>query len=424
MKRLNRILAALALAVLVVTFSLMYWLRRHVSADIDRSIQTAAQYFNRDELLYGPGGTALVRFGQAERQLAYVCKNPSIHDAVLTKLTEAGEEIPIVPFRMLAEKGRQWPQSVKGWQKQALGSPPFGYLYLDVDYAALRSMNWAIGALGLAIAMMLFTLLARLWSQETSLTRTVIELDARRRELIRIERLALAGQLAASLLHDLRKPVLHIKHSLDDLADALGDFAPAATALQDLRRQTRLFFQMLAESQIERFVQSDRAGEEYVDIVPMLDLSLNLVRYERRGVEVIRRETDGLPTILAQPFRLIQLFSNLILNAYQALNGRGQLTIKAASVGDGVEILFIDNGPGITQAMLENIFDPFFTTKPEGEGSGLGLSICRMIVDDLGGQISAHSQAGGPTTFRIWLPARTSLSVAQPRQRDLNRMKN
>jgi signal transduction histidine kinase len=222
--------------------------------------------------------------------------------------------------------------------------------------------------------------------------------------LIRVERLALAGQLAASLLHDLRKPVLHIKHSLDDLSDALGDFAPAASSLQDLRRQTRLFFQMLAESQIERFVQSDRAGEEYVDIVPMVDLSLNLVRYERRGVEIIRREADRLPSVLVQPFRLIQLFSNLILNAYQAMKGRGRLTIESAVEHGGVVVRFIDDGPGIASEDLEHIFDPFFTTKPEGEGTGLGLAICRMIADDLGGQITVDSRPGGPTAFSVFLP--------------------
>jgi signal transduction histidine kinase len=245
---------------------------------------------------------------------------------------------------------------------------------------------------------------ARLSSNQTSLVRTYIELNERRNELIRVERLALAGQLAAGLLHDLRKPVLNIQHSLGDMAEALGDFAPAAAPFQDLQRNTRLFFQILAESQIERFVQSDRVGEEYLDIVPMIDFSLSLVRYERRGVEVVRRESDNLPPVLAQPFRLVQLFSNLILNAYQAMGGRGILTIDALPVERGVEVRLTDTGPGIPPEHLPHIYEPFYTTKPQGEGTGLGLSICRMIVEDQKGRIAVASRPGEGTVFSVWLP--------------------
>lgn len=403
-QRYNRYLAGLAVAVLLMTLFLLYWLRERAIRETESYVQAAVAAFKQDELLYGME-RRLVRFDQAERQAQRIKIGP-IREVVVTRLVEGGE-VPIVPFTMLAQFGPDWRERINTWRVEPLGDPerPFGRIYLEMDLSALKSMNWAIVALGLAIALMLFTLLARLWTQETSLTRTMIELNTRRAELIRVERLALAGQLAASLLHDLRKPVLHIKHSLDDLTDALGDFAPATEALQDLRRQTRLFFQMLAESQIERFVQSDRAGEEFVDIAPSLDLSLNLVRYERRAVEVVRREDDKLPPILAQPFRLIQLFSNLILNAYQAMNGRGILTIEARAERGGVAVDFTDNGPGIPADMAEQIFDPFFTTKPEGQGNGLGLSICRMIVEDLGGEISIVPRpAGGGATFRVWLP--------------------
>jgi signal transduction histidine kinase len=221
--------------------------------------------------------------------------------------------------------------------------------------------------------------------------------------LIRLERLALGGQLAAGVMHDLRKPVLNIKHSLDELSEALGDFASAAPALQDLRQQTRLFFQILSESQIERFLSSDRVGEEYVEIAPIIEFSLNLVQYERRSVEIIRRENEGLPPILARPFRLIQLFSNLILNAYQAMGGQGRLTIDATAEQGGVRVRLTDDGPGIGEDVIDHIFEPFFTTKGEGEGTGLGLAICRLILEDMGGEISVNSRLDGPTVFEVWL---------------------
>ena len=407
-QRLNRLLAGFAVVVLLLTLLLLYWLRRRAIDDMETSIRGAAASFKQDELLHGLDGK-MVYFGSVAESQARRFSIGSIREIRVSRVTAAGEEIPIVPFTMRVDDGPQWREKLlaQNWRREPLGSRehPFGWLYLKLDTAPLASMNWAIGAVGLAIALMLLMLLARLWSQETSLTRTMVELNTRRAELIRIERLALAGQLAASLLHDLRKPVLHIKHSLDDLTDGLDEAVPAQAMIQDLRHQTRLFFQMLSDSQIERFVQSDRAGEEFVDIIPIIEHSLNLVRYERRGVDVVRPDPGPLPPLLAQPFRLIQLFSNLILNAYQALGGRGVLTIEAAAERDGIEVCCTDSGPGIPSEMLDRIFDPFFSTKPEGQGNGLGLAICRMIADDLHGEITVSSRPGGPTTFRVWLPA-------------------
>ena len=407
MKRANWILAVLAVAVLMVTLSLVGWLRQRVVRELNNSVVQAVASYDRGAVLHGPGGDTLVDFEAAE-QLAQTAKtSPYIKDVIVTKRDTDDYDIPIVPFELGAEDP-QWPKQVKGWTGKPLGDPddPWGYLYFDLDRSVLWSINVAIVAIGLAIALMLVTLLARVWSQESSLVRTTFELRERRQELIRLERLAMGGQLAAGLIHDLRKPVLNIKHNLDEILEALGDFADAATALQDLRKQTRLFFQILADTQLERFVQSDRAEEEYVDVAATIDFALKLVQYEQRGVEIERHDVEGLPPILAHPFRLVQLFSNLILNAYQALDGKGRLTIATETdfkSGDAV-IRFTDEGCGIEQDVVDRIFDPFFTTKPEGEGTGLGLSICRLIVEEMEGEIVAESPPGGPTTFRIQLP--------------------
>lgn len=407
MLRLNRLLAALALAVLVATLSILGWLRQHTRAQVESSVTATVASFKEWELLHGPGGDSMLRFRETERLVREARRSPYIRDAVVTRLT-AGGELPVVPFDLVAREGADWGASLAGLRREPLGDParPFGFIYLRMNLAELRSLNMVLVATGIAVALMLTALLARLWLQESSLTRTAVELNERRRELIRVERLALAGQLAAGLLHDLRKPVVHIKNSLDDLTAALGDFASAATVLHELRHQTSLFFQILNDSQMERFVRSDRVGDEFVDLRPVLDQALSLVRYERGAVEVIRREADELPLVQAQPFRLVQLFSNLILNAYQALGGRGELTIEAEAVaGAAVEVRFRDNGPGIAEEHLERLFAPFFTTKPEGEGTGLGLMICKMIVEELGGRIEVETQAGGPTTFTVRLPA-------------------
>ena len=113
----------------------------------------------------------------------------------------------------------------------------------------------------------------------------------------------------------------------------------------------------------------------------------------------------GLPPLMAHPYKLIQLFSNLLLNAYQAMDGRGMVTVNAVEGEQGgIQIRLTDAGPGIPGDSILRIFDPFYTTKPEGEGTGLGLSICRMIVEEMNGDISVQSQPGGPTTFKVWFP--------------------
>jgi signal transduction histidine kinase len=407
MRQVNFAVTVLVVLAMLAALTLLGWLRRQTQGDLDRDVSDLAASLSPDLILHGPGGDSLVRYQQAESLIQRGLQSPYIRSVVLSLTLPGRPETVVVPFGFAAEHPGDPLQALGGYEARALGTPeaPWGKLYLKLDRTIVLRINVAIGAVALAILLMLATLLARLWSQHGSLTRTVIELDERRRELIRVERLALAGQLSAGILHDLRKPVLNIRHNVEELREALGDFAPAAASLDELQRHVRLFFEILGESQVERFVRSDKAGEEYVDLAQALDYSFNLVRYEQRGVQVERLLEPGLPPIYAQPFRLIQLFSNLILNAYQALEGRGRLRVEAAVKAGGVQARLTDDGPGIAPEDQARVFDPFFTTKAEGEGSGLGLSICRLIVQEAGGRIAVESRVGGPTTFVVWFPA-------------------
>jgi len=183
-----------------------------------------------------------------------------------------------------------------------------------------------------------------------------------------------------------------------------------------MRDQVGLFFDILRDLNLERFVRSDEADEEYVDVNRIVEQALRLVQYERAGVQLSVTLMPGLPLVLARPYRLVQVFSNLILNAYQALEGRGELqiatrpeTTKAnTSVGDNANAIVVeiaDTGPGIPQESLEHVFSPFYSTKPSEKGTGLGLYISRTIIEQLGGEIRAESQEGKGTRFEITLPA-------------------
>jgi signal transduction histidine kinase len=98
-----------------------------------------------------------------------------------------------------------------------------------------------------------------------------------------------------------------------------------------------------------------------------------------------------------------QVWTNILQNAIQAMGGRGKLRVEAQSEGAYVRVSFTDNGPGIPPEILPRIFEPFFTTKPRGEGTGLGLDICRRIVEKHHGRIEVSSQPG-QTTFHVFLP--------------------
>ena len=113
-----------------------------------------------------------------------------------------------------------------------------------------------------------------------------------------------------------------------------------------------------------------------------------------------------VPLIQANPGKLNQVFSNLIMNALQAMDVGGKLTIETSATEHSASICITDNGCGIPDEIKQTIFEPFHTTKPVGEGTGLGLSICHtIIVETHGGEISARDANPGPgTTFEILLP--------------------
>ena len=111
-----------------------------------------------------------------------------------------------------------------------------------------------------------------------------------------------------------------------------------------------------------------------------------------------------LPEISCAPSQLNQVFLNLITNAAQAMDGKGQICIRTSVVDDNVEVAISDSGSGMDEETRAHIFEPFFTTKPVGKGTGLGLSIVFRIIEDHGGTIRVESELGKGTEFFIRLP--------------------
>jgi signal transduction histidine kinase len=128
-----------------------------------------------------------------------------------------------------------------------------------------------------------------------------------------------------------------------------------------------------------------------------------------REVEVTPALPAGLPPVLADERRLVQVLLNLLLNAGDAMGGRGEVRVTAAGPAGGaageVMVAVEDSGPGIPPEVLPRVFDPFFTTKDPGEGTGLGLAVCHGIVESFGGRIEAANAPGGGARLVLWLKA-------------------
>jgi signal transduction histidine kinase len=142
----------------------------------------------------------------------------------------------------------------------------------------------------------------------------------------------------------------------------------------------------------------------------VLEESLKMVRLATKtsSVEVVKK-FQPIDKVVANLGEIQQVLTNLITNAFQAMDGKGGiLTLSTRSLRDSVEVKVSDNGMGIPQKYLSQIFDPFFTTKKTGEGTGLGLNIVYRIVTKYGGTIDVESKEGSGTTFTLRFPTRRS----------------
>jgi signal transduction histidine kinase len=157
---------------------------------------------------------------------------------------------------------------------------------------------------------------------------------------------------------------------------------------------------------VKSYAHLDRAPVGEVDVTVGLESTLVILRHKLRDVEIVRRYAPDLPHIEAFPGELNQVWTNLIDNAVDAMDGHGRLELIVEAAPNRVEVSICDDGPGIPEELRSRIFEPFFTTKPVGVGSGLGLHIVYGIVAGThGGEIKVDSEPGR-TCFHVSLPLR------------------
>ncbi|MCB2406425.1 sensor histidine kinase [Hymenobacter lucidus] len=162
----------------------------------------------------------------------------------------------------------------------------------------------------------------------------------------------------------------------------------------------------LLVSNVKTYSHMDRGGSfAPLEVTAGLDSTVNMLGYQLRekNIRLTRDYAPGLPRIQGQVSSLNQVWTNLLDNAIDALPPGGEITLRTRREGDFVQVIIIDNGPGIAPNVLPRIFEPFYTTKQAGEGTGLGLDIAQRIIRNHGGRLEVHSQPGH-TEFCAWLP--------------------
>jgi PAS domain S-box-containing protein len=226
--------------------------------------------------------------------------------------------------------------------------------------------------------------------------------------LLQSEKLAATGRLVAGLAHEINNPLQAVIGCLGLAQEVLAEGEDAESflkiATEELHRAAKL---------VRDLYEVYRPGDERrepVDLNALVHRVVDLTRRQRESgqVEVEVHLAEGLPTVMAVPDRMQQVMLNLVLNAVDAMPEGGQLDIRSCTSQDpesghsGVQVEFRDNGGGVSADVLEHLFEPFTTTKEEG--SGLGLFVCRTILEQHGGWIRLESIEGEGTAAIVWLP--------------------
>jgi PAS domain S-box-containing protein len=241
------------------------------------------------------------------------------------------------------------------------------------------------------------------------------------RERLR-DRLASLGEMAAGIAHELKNPLAGIEVMAGLLRRQVPDSKDAQSLLADILSEAKLANAIVVE--MLEFVRPVRLQVEHTDVADVLQQSVTMAESKAtRGNVVVKVDVEaGLPLIQADHHQLSQVFTNLIANAFEALEGKGHIAITAMTSAieadpafahvhpptPAVVVEVTDDGPGLAADTTDKIFNPFFTTKVTG--TGLGLAIVRKIVDAHDGRIDVNSEPGAGARFRVTLPVTSASS--------------
>ncbi len=233
------------------------------------------------------------------------------------------------------------------------------------------------------------------------------EISTRQEQLMQSGKMTAVGTLTSGIAHELNNPLNNIGLTVEALLDSFEDYSDEEK--QKMLRQ--VYTQVERASGTIRnlldFTRKEQPSFTSVNMNDAIESTLRLIANELKiqGVGLEVQVPGDLPRVRGNPRNIQQVLLNLFLNSIQAMDAGGKLTVVAEVEGNEfVRVDVIDTGKGISPENIKNIFDPFFTTKDPGQGTGLGLSVSKSIVDKHGGKITVSSEEGVGTTFStFWL---------------------
>jgi two-component system, NtrC family, sensor kinase len=276
------------------------------------------------------------------------------------------------------------------------------------------------------------------------LLQTTRELEERQVQLIQAEKLASIGQMAAGVAHEVSSPVGYVLSNLATLTQYVSTLTPLLELQKELAAGRGALSQDAREGLLARleehwktgnvgviledmptlieeslegarrikeivqslrmFAREDSGEPQLADLNTELESTLRMVWNELKYKCTVERDFGPLPLLLCHPNQLAQVFTNLLVNAAQAIERQGVIRIRTRHEDNEVVVRISDTGKGMAPETLAKLFTPFFTTKPRGQGTGLGLSVSQSIIARHQGRLEVESAPGQGTTFRIHLP--------------------
>lgn len=313
-------------------------------------------------------------------------------------------------------------------------------LALHELYVVVGERSKALNAVNVQLKQARDQLELRVEERTRELASALDQMKIAQSQLLQSEKMAAIGQLAAGVAHEINNPIGFVNSNLGSLKTYVTQLLQVITAYeglegavapQDPRRQrveraraqadldclrkdvTALLDESLTGmGRVKNIVQDlkdfshvDQTGWQDADLNAALESTLNVIANELRYKARVHTEFADLPRLRCIPAQLNQVFLNLLINAAQAIEGRGNIAVRTGFSADEVWVEIEDDGQGMSESVRQRIFEPFYTTKPIGKGTGLGLSMAFDIVEKRhGGRIEVKSTPDVGSTFRVSLP--------------------
>lgn len=305
--------------------------------------------------------------------------------------------------------------AIVGW----LSTIFFRQLSRDIGLVKVRAGEIVRGYRGEPLAVTrrdeLGVLMSAVNDMEAELRSRDSQLELSRQQHFHTEKMAAVGSLAAAVAHEINNPLAAIVGLAENLVNERKQGGYTGRAADDqvdlILEQARRV--MTITRQIGEFSLQRPLVPTFIDLNTLIKSTCTFISFDKRfrGIALKQELADDLPALFVVSDHIVQVLMNVLINAADALEGREEyapsILVETRLEGDSVILSVSDNGPGIASENLGRIFNTHFTTKPPGRGSGLGLSLCRNLVQQDGGDIQVRSVFGQGATVRIILPAPT-----------------